>query len=40
MPVQRMREAFRSVEIRQWEFPGLCLSLLDNALRMCAITAK
>ena len=44
MPVQRMREAFRSVEIRQWEFPGLCLSLLDNAFTHvcdnCEITSK
>ena len=44
MPVQRMREAFRSVEIRQWEFPGLCLSPLDNAFTHvcdnCEITSK
>ena len=44
MPVQRMREASRSVEIRQWEFPGLCLSPLDNAFTHvcdnCEITSK
>ena len=26
-----MREPFHSVEIRQWEFPGLCLPPLENA---------
>ena len=44
MSVQRMREASRSVEIRQWEFPGLCLPPLENAFTHvcdnCEITSK
>ena len=42
--VQRMREASRSVEICQWEFPGLCLPPLENAFTHvcdnCKITSK
>ena len=44
MLVQRLREAFHSVEIRQWNFPGLCLPPLDNAFTHvcdnCEITSK
>ena len=42
--VQRMREAFHLVEIRQWNFPGLCLPPLENAFTHvcdnCEITSK
>ena len=41
MLIQRMREAFHPVEIRQWNFPGLCLPPLENALcDNCEITSK
>ena len=39
-----MREAFHPVEIRQWNFPGLCLPPLENAFTHvydnCEITLK
>ena len=42
--IQRMREAFHPVEIRQWNFPGLCLPPLENAFTHvcdnCVITSK
>ena len=44
MLIQRMREAFHPVEIRQWNFPGLCLPPLENAFTHvcdnCEITSK
>ena len=44
MLIQRMREAFHPVEIRQWNFPGLCLLPLENAFTHvcdnCEITSK
>ena len=44
MLVQRMREEFHLVEIRQWNFPGLCLPPLKNDFTHmcdnCEITSK
>ena len=44
MLVQRMREEFHPVEIRQWHFPGLCLPPLENDFTHmcdnCEITSK
>ena len=44
MLIQGMREAFHPVEIRQWNFPGLCLPPLENAFthvcNNCEITSK
>ena len=44
MLVQRMREAFHPVGIRQWKFPGLYLPPLENTFTHvcdnCEITSK